>query len=875
MSIIRTVLGGGSTGNVQRVIAPPGAPGLAPSRSAGIMALGGPVLDPVVGSLGGYEGWHPLQEPTLLAYLDGDEFTATTHGTSVATWTDKKAGNSAQGPGGQQPTVDVTTGLNGDAVVDFSGGGTGQLMLLPDIMSGLSAGSVFFIAKDNNDPPPVYDGHPFSCETPLLGNHYPYSDGTVYCGFGSTTRQTTVNPSTSLATWHIGNFNSAANDWSFFVNGVSQYSTTTNTVGFSASPSLAAKTGSTQGTWDGKLAILLLFSAVPNQALREKIEGWLAWRRGIASVLATAHPYRNGAPGSDTASFAGGPAVEGRFGRENLLTASEDFSDAVWGVLSARGVTTTNATTAPDSATTADKLANNSGTTNLWAQTANGLTVGAAYTFSVYLKAAERSSNIQVAADAFGPGIAANATFNLSAGTVSSVATGSAAIVDAGGGWWRCIVSGATQTSDASTPFVRDLTNGDGSSGFYAWGAQLNHGGLADAYLATTTAAASQGPLETGADTASVAGTVVGDPTGTLAATESGSDTASITGTVLVSGTLAATESGADTASITGGPTVAGTLAATEAGSDSASITGTVLVAGTLAATEAGADTASIAGGPTVSGSLSATEAGADAASVAGAVAVAGSLSATEGAGQDTATATGDVLVSGSLSATESGQDTASVTGSVLVEGSLSATETGSDTAAITGTGPTDPTGTLAATEAGTDTAAIAASTEVTGALAATESGSDTAAIAEALPELEPERRGGPALAYYGRHDKIRDYLARRRKRRDRKRTLGELLEGLDMEASHGTAGGVNPRTQASQDPNKDPTQEASHGTAGLKPRTLVVSPAAAAAAVAPILQSGFRKARLAEAERVATEILAEDTKRRRRRAATMLLLAA
>src|SRR4051812_33773349 len=108
--------------------------------------------------------WTPFSEPTLALYFDGNQFNASTHGTAIASWTDQKnANNATQGTSGLRPTVDVTTGLNGEAVVNFDVSGSGQLLALPDCMSGFVAGSVFFIAKDVADPPTVSDGHPFSC----------------------------------------------------------------------------------------------------------------------------------------------------------------------------------------------------------------------------------------------------------------------------------------------------------------------------------------------------------------------------------------------------------------------------------------------------------------------------------------------------------------------------------------------------------------------------------------------------------------------------------------------------------------------------------------------------------------------------------------
>src|SRR5215218_679119 len=445
-------------------------------------------------------------------------------------------------------------------------------------------------------------------------------------------------------------------------------------------------------------------------------------------------------------------------------------------------------------------------------------------------------------------------------------------------------------------------------------------------------------PLTGGGDTASISGTVVGDPTGTLAATESGADTAAITGGPLVSGSMSRTETGTDTASVTGGPLVSGSLAATESGSDTASVAGTVLVAGSLAATEAGTDTASIAGGPIVAGPLAATEAaGQDAASIAATAAVSGSLSATE-AGQDAASFTGSPLVSGTLSATETGTDSASITGTVdaagEATGTLSATEIGTDTANVAGdvavagslgaqesgtdtaglTGTVAVSGALAATESGQDTASIAggpisagtlsatetqsdtasitgaALDEITGTLSATESGSDTALILETVPVVELPR-GGPALQsglpIWNSRTKFRGGVE------DERRRLEELLAQLNEEVGHGTAG-VKPRTRPltphlreahgsgaktaprAGDDGRDRALEASRNLVGPSARRIALAAAATAAASEVLAQSRQRRERAIaiEVQRRAEELLAQESRRVRRNRSAALLLA-
>jgi hypothetical protein len=117
------------------------------------------------------------------------------------------------------------------------------------------------------------------------------------------------------------------------------------------------------------------------------------------------------------------------------------------------------------------------------------------YTLSVYAKAgAITTLNLWISDSGSGKGIA---YFNLSAGTVSSITTGthvaSATITSAGNGWYRCTITTPTLANNTYYPVFglgSTLTFlGDGTSGIYLWGAQLEQRSAVTAYTATTTQA--------------------------------------------------------------------------------------------------------------------------------------------------------------------------------------------------------------------------------------------------------------------------------------------------------------------------------------------------------------------------------------------------
>jgi hypothetical protein len=248
-----------------------------------------------VGAAGGAAAaFAPSDLASLTAWFDGDEFTGTPDTTQIATWTDQEGANDAtQGTAASRPTVDAT-GLNSMAVVDFDG--SADHFVLPDFVSAYTSGSAFFVA--NRDVDPAAGGGSAGAVLGFFGTgsepHYPFTDGVIYENFGSTVRKTVGNVATSLATWHIGNFNSAANAWSFFMNGTSEFSTGTNTVAFSTGPIIGSN--NLTAFWPGKVAEILIFNAVLSQSDREKVEGYLAHRWGIESVLPAPHPYKSSPP---------------------------------------------------------------------------------------------------------------------------------------------------------------------------------------------------------------------------------------------------------------------------------------------------------------------------------------------------------------------------------------------------------------------------------------------------------------------------------------------------------------------------------------------------------------------------------------------------
>lgn len=203
----------------------------------------------------------PADESDLELWLSGAALTGG-EGDPIATWTGSSHGrNGSQSDASRRPTVALNQiGTNPAARFFGTDGSDFQWLDLPNFLTGFTEAEIFIVIKVDNDPGMVPASGLWQFGNSGEDVHFPYADGVIYDGFGTTARKTTVNPTPSLSSaFHTYNVTTKAGGWTSRLDGTQLYTTATNTVGWTTAPKLGRMGGAT--LWlNGYIGEVFMFS---------------------------------------------------------------------------------------------------------------------------------------------------------------------------------------------------------------------------------------------------------------------------------------------------------------------------------------------------------------------------------------------------------------------------------------------------------------------------------------------------------------------------------------------------------------------------------------------------------------------------------------
>jgi hypothetical protein len=252
--------------------------------------------------LGRKQLWTPAALGSPLAlWLDADDFsTITLNGSTVSQWRDKSGNgcHASQNDPARQPTY-TANGLNGN-VLTFDGVNDFLSFSVPVLSTTHSLFFVFTPTIENQTGTVfgqwtagqtgrfLFNANQNSLGTTQVGKLNPFNSTATAGGGGGFAADVSISNTPTLIT---SISTTGSEQWKLFKNGAQWDSATITSVftGVNSAIGSSNATGSLN-PFDGAVSELVLFPSVLSTTDRQRLEGYLAHKRGL--ILASDHPFR-------------------------------------------------------------------------------------------------------------------------------------------------------------------------------------------------------------------------------------------------------------------------------------------------------------------------------------------------------------------------------------------------------------------------------------------------------------------------------------------------------------------------------------------------------------------------------------------------------
>jgi hypothetical protein len=213
--------------------------------------------------------------------LDARRITGLSNNDPVATWSDISGGgnDATQSTSGSRPTY-ISAQFSGQPAVRFTKTSSHFLTFAGALASGSTFGTAVYVmniigAADDlpgsGAPLGNWGSHNFA-------NHWTWTDGNIYDGFGSTNRPNCGSLSNRNDNRVVTQV-SATSLFTIWFNGSQFFTTASNTVGWSATPRLGR---SIDNYWGGNLGYVAFLPSQASTPLRKRLEHAAAYSFKIA-----------------------------------------------------------------------------------------------------------------------------------------------------------------------------------------------------------------------------------------------------------------------------------------------------------------------------------------------------------------------------------------------------------------------------------------------------------------------------------------------------------------------------------------------------------------------------------------------------------------